>query len=245
MRVSQTTFIASALDPQAATPNGLQNPDATSVSKRFDVYRNNIAVSLSDALVSAFPIVRALVGEAFFRAMAGVYLRQHPPRSPRMMFYGAQMPDFLQGFAPAQSVPYLPDVARLELALRNAYHAADIMPIADDALGALSVDVLMNKRMRLAPATQVIVSAYPIHAIHRAHTVDSAAHPVMQPETVLITRSVFDPCIHLMEPASANFIISLQGGATLDQAMTAAGDTCDLGTTLGILLAQRAVTEIY
>ena len=105
MITTQSDFRAALLDPSCPAPDGVQNPDGVPATKRFDVYRNNVAVSLTDALETAFPVVNKLVGTDFFRAMAGVYLRAHPPSSPVMMFYGDEMPDFLAGFGPAQSVP--------------------------------------------------------------------------------------------------------------------------------------------
>ena len=245
MTLSQSTFVTAVLDPQAAVPQGLRNPDGGQARKRFDVYRNNVAVGLTEALETAFPIVRRLVGDNFFRAMAGVYLRKHPPKSPLMMFYGDAMPAFLRRFEPAKSVPYLPDIAALELALRHAYHAADATPIDTAALATLTPDALMTTRMRIAPAVQVITSDYPIHAIYRANTLVDAPRPVMQPEAALITRPGFDPEIHLINTAAANFITGLAAGQPLGQTLATAGDTFDLGATLGLLLAQGAVIDIY
>ena len=65
MTVSQTAFRHGLLDPALPAPDGLVNPDGAPATKRFDVYRNNVAVSLSDALESAFPVIRKLVGDNF------------------------------------------------------------------------------------------------------------------------------------------------------------------------------------
>lgn len=245
MTLAQSTFVNSVMDPQTTVPQGLCNPDGTPASKRFNIYRNNVAVSLTEALETAFPVLRKLVGDTFFRAMAGVYLRKHPPKSPLMMFYGDAMPAFLRRFEPAKSVPYLPDIAALELALRHAYHAADASPIDATALAARAPDALMTTRMRIAPAVRIITSDYPIHAIYRANTMVDAPRPVMQPETVLITRPGFDPEMHLVSAAAATCIAGLTAGQPLGQTMATAGDALDLGATLGLLLAQGAVTEIY
>ncbi|WP_341365484.1 DNA-binding domain-containing protein [Yoonia sp. BS5-3] len=245
MSVSQASFTATILDPAAIVPEGLVNPDGTTASKRFDVYRNNVAVSLSDALETAFPVVRQLVGDQFFRAMAGVYLRKHPPKSPLMMFYGDAMPQFLSRFEPAKSLPYLPDIAKVELAMRHAYHAGDAAPIEGQALSALAPDDLMSARLRLAPAIRTVVSDYPIHAIYAANTQADAPKPVMQPESLLITRPGFDPQIHLINAAGAGCIAALQDGQPLGHAMATADETLDLGAILGLLLAQGAVSEIY
>lgn len=245
MTLGQSTFVNSVMDPQTTVPHGLCNPDGTPASKRFNIYRNNVAVGLTEALETAFPVVRKLVGDTFFRAMAGVYLRKHPPKSPLMMFYGDAMPVFLRRFEPAKSVPYLPDIATLELALRHAYHAADASPIDATALAARAPDALMTTRMRIAAAVQVITSNYPIHAIYRANTLADAPRPVMQPEAVLITRPGFDPEIHLVSAATAKCIVAMAAGQSLGETMALAGEALDIGATLGLLLAQNAVTEIY
>jgi hypothetical protein len=113
------------------------------------------------------------------------------------------------------------------------------------ALTTIAPDALMGARLRIAPATQTVVSDYPIHAIYRANTVADAPKPVMQAEAVLITRADFDPEIHAINAASATCIAALGKGQSLGQAMATADDTLDLGATLGLLLAQGAVTEIY
>ncbi len=245
MTVTQATFKAAMLDPAAAVPAGIVNPDGGAASKRFDVYRNNVAVGLSDALEAAFPVVRKLVGDEFFRAMAGVYLRKHPPRTPLMMYYGDAMPQFLRRFGPTKHIGYLPDIARIELAMRHAYHAADAAPVDAQALSALAPDALMGARLRIAPATRTVISDFPVHAIYLANTRKEAPKPVMQAEAVLITRPGFDPQIHAINAAAATCVEALRQGQPLGQTMATADNTLDLGQVLGLLLAHGAVTEVY
>ena len=128
----QAAFAGALLDPAKAAPTALSSSEGRRQSRRFDVYRNNVTVSLVEALESAFPAVCRLVGAEFFKAAARVYVRQQPPRSPVMLFYGETFPEFLETFEPAAGVPYLGDVARLEWARLKAYHAADAaaLPIA-------------------------------------------------------------------------------------------------------------------
>ncbi|WP_333713990.1 HvfC/BufC N-terminal domain-containing protein [Yoonia sp.] len=244
-RVTQSQFRTAMLDAAVALPAGIVNPDGAPASKRFDVYRNNVAVGLSDALETAFPVTRKLLGDEFFRAMAGVFLRTHPPKSPLMMFYGEAMPQFLRRFGPTRTLGYLPDVAKLELALRQAYHAADADPVQPEALAAIAPDALMETRLRLAPAVRTITSDFPIHAIYRANTQTGAPKPVMQPEAVLITRPGFDPQIHAINAAGAACVKALSQGKSLGHALASSDDTLDLGAVLGLLLAQGAVTEIH
>ena len=240
-------FCAALLDPAQPTPTGIVNPDGSPATKRFSVYRNNVAVGLADALELNFPVIRQLVGAEFFRAMAGAFLRQHPPQSPLMMFYGVAMPDFLAGFPPVAHLPYLPylpDMARLELAIRRAYHAADAVPIDAGKLGQLPPDVLMQCRLQIAPAVQTVHSDWPIHAIWNANTDPTAPRPVAKPQTVLITRPGFDPALHPLAPAAAHVVELLLTGHCFATALNLAPPDFDFAGLLTLLLTQRAIVGL-
>lgn len=238
----QSDFRAALLDPAMPAPDGVQNPDGIAATKRFDVYRNNVAVSLSDALEAAFPVVRKLVGDDFFRAMAGVYLRAHPPTSPLMMFYGDAMPDFLSGFGPAQSVPYLPDVTRLELALRHSYHAADVAPIAPDALAQIAPDVLPEIAFGFAPSVHLIPSRFPLQSIWWSNTYEGVVAKTAQP--ALITRPEFDPQVDALSPEQASVVAALMAGEPLGVALGLGGAGFDIGALLGLLLSRNALISL-
>ena len=121
----QRRFSEALLDPSMAVPDGLVRPDGKPAERRFAIYRNNVVKSLADVLSDGFPVTRSLVGEAFFRAMAGAFVRRCPPRTPCVTLYGEALPEFLETFEPAGRLPYLPDVARLEHARRVSRHAGD------------------------------------------------------------------------------------------------------------------------
>ena len=247
MSVAQRDFVQAMLDPTMTPPVGLVNPDGVPATKRFDVYRNNVAVSLTEALETAFPVIRKLVGEEFFKAMAGVFLRKHPPSSALMMFYGAEMPDFLANFEPVQHLKYLSDVARLELGLRHSYHAADATAVAPETFQSLPADRLMASRLTFAPAMALLRSHWPIHGIWRANMEDTAPKPEPKGENVLITRPEYDPVLTTLAPGGGTFVAKLIEGATFSQALDAATaqiSEFDLSTTLGALLAGAAIIKL-
>ena len=116
-------FAKALSDPSAATPpmtrGRMDAPDA----RRFAVYRNNVAVGLIGALEARYPVSRRIAGEERFRAMARAFVRARKPRSPVMIAYGAEFPEFLTGCDGVERC--LPDVARLENAWVEAYHSED------------------------------------------------------------------------------------------------------------------------
>lgn len=247
MSVSQTDFTRAMMDAGQPVPNGLTDHLGQPAGRRFSVYRNNVAVSLTEAMHSAFPVIAKLLGKQNMDGLAGIYLRQHPPSSPLVMFYGEHFPAFLEGMEQLRHLGYLGDVARLELALRRAYHAADAAAIAPEALGALPPDALLDTRLELAPAVQVLRSPWPIHAIWRFNTEDGAPKPAAQAEDVLITRPEFDPIPQLLPPAGAVWVRALMAGATIGAAMEQAAaeyEAFDLSAPLALLLQGGAVTGL-
>ena len=69
MSVTQTEFRSAILDPDVARPAGLVDGQGRAAGRRFDVYRNNVAVSLSEALETAFPVIAKLVGATISRPL--------------------------------------------------------------------------------------------------------------------------------------------------------------------------------
>ncbi len=246
MSVSQTEFHAALLDAKAPVPKGLRDADDQPAGRRFSVYRNNIAVSLTEAMHQAFPVITKLLGTQNMDGLSGIFLRQHPPTSPLMMFYGEAFPDFLANMPQLSHLAYLPDVARLELALRQSYHAADSQPAPAEALAA-SPEELLRARLEFAPSMQVIRSDWPIHAIWRLNTEADAPKPSTGAEDVLITRPEYDPTPHLLPPGGADWIAYIQSGDSIGEAFEkAAADTLDfdLGPTLALLLQGGAITSV-
>ena len=241
--MTETEFVAAVLDPSRPVPGFLVRPDGHPPTKRFAVYRNNVAVGLTDTLQTDFPVVRKLVGEAFFDAMAGEFLRRHPPQSRIMMLYGDAFADFLARFPPVANLGYLPDVARPEQALRESYHAADADPIATGMLATMPEATLLLSRLRFAPALRLIRSPWPIRAIWRANT-DGGPPPQPLGEDVLILRSGFDPCPHRLPAGGAAFIAALLARATLAEALSAGDPALDLPAILTLLLDNHAITAV-
>lgn len=238
--MSQSAFVAALLDPALPVPSGLVDPTGRPADKRFDVYRNNVAGGLTKALEAGFPAVRKLVGPPFFAAMVGVFLRAHPPRSRLLMIYGDAFPAFLSAFQPVAHLGYLADVARLEQAIRESYHAADHVSAV---LGTVTPDGLLGRSLRLAPSIRVVRSRWPVHAIWVANMAGGPA-PVPGGQDVLVVRRGFDPVPHLLPPGGGAFVAALMARVRLAEAIDAGGEGFEAGAALGLLIAAGAIAEV-
>lgn len=247
MSVTQDIFEAALLDPAATRPAGLSDGFARPAGRRFDVYRNNVAVSLTEAMHTAFPVIAKLLGPQNMDGLAGLFLRAHPPSTPLMMHYGDAFPDFLSAIPQLSHLGYLADVARLELALRRSYHAADAEPIDPAALAALDAAALDAARLSFAPAMQLLRSPWPVHDIWVFNTRCDAPPPRAEAQDVIITRPEFDPLPALLPPGGADWIAALQGGASFARATETAERVApgfDLAATLTLLLQGGAITAL-
>lgn len=246
MNVSQAMFHRALLDPSQDVPKGLTDSQVRPAGRRFNVYRNNVAVSLTEAMHQAFPVIAKLLGKENMDGLAGIFLRQHPPSSPLMMHYGEAFPEYLAGLDQLSHLGYLPDVARLELALRRSYHAADSTPVAAEAF-AITPEELQTARLGFAPAMEILRSDWPVHGIWRFNMEDGAPKPQPGAQDVLITRPEFDAAPHLLPPGGVDWIEALQQGQPIGSALETAlhvNESFDIGATLTLLLQGGAITTL-
>src|SRR3546814_17378653 len=94
--------------------------------------------------------------------MARLYVKDVPPRSRVLAFYGDSLPAFIETFSPTESVPYLAAVARLEMLRVRAYHTADPTPLSPDDIPPFRAapDSLPLLRVALSPSLFLLRSRY-------------------------------------------------------------------------------------
>jgi hypothetical protein len=244
----QQQFFEALLDPERSHPDGLTTWNSSDPAVRFAVYRNNVVASLIDALADTFPVTQELVGEAFFRAMARLYVNLEPPRSRVLAFYGESSPLFIERFPPAASVPYLADIARLEMARVHAYHAADATVITDDAIMQAIADTngLPDLLVGLHPSAALLRSRYAVGSLWAAHQgiADISTVDPTVAESVLIIRSGLDVSVIRLDEETSVFIDQLLQGTRLGAAIahvTEIHPDFDVADPLALLIHHHAI----
>jgi hypothetical protein len=245
----EKAFRNALLDPQHPAPAMLRTAGGGRSDRRFAVYRNNVTVSLIAALAEIFPAVRRIVGTEAFDAAARAFVRAAPPRSPLLFRYGAGFPDFLAVFPPFASLPYLPDVARLERAWLDAWHAADAAALDAAALATVPADSLASLRFVAHPAASLLPSPYAHVAIFEANRggADSRRIDGSRPQTALVTRPGLDVIVATVGAGDAAFLRALMSGETLAEAAEAgavSGVDFELSAALGLALSSGAFCEL-
>lgn len=257
----QAAFAAALLDPERTCPADLRSWNGSDPTPRFAVYRNNVVVSLVDALADQFPVTLELVGAEFFRAMARVFVPQHPPRSRTIATIGAPFPGFIASFEPAASVPYLADVARLEMARIQACHAADADTLGSDAIGRVLAGPGQLEQLAVAlhPSVHLLSSSHAIFSLWAAHQggLDIADVDPDVSQQVLVFRDGLDVQTMQIPFGTCVFLKRLHGGDPLAEAAGAAAASTstaanaveastpfDLAAAIALLLHNPLVTRM-
>lgn len=226
-------------------PPGLLARRQDEVERRFAVYRNNVAVSLTAALAARFPVIQRLVGEAFFAALARLYAGTHPPASPVLAEWGQGFADFLAAFPPLAQYPYLPDVARIEFARGRAFHAADAAPVDPVALATADPD---RVRLVLHPSVCLLHLGHPAVSIWACNQPGGAGlPPAAGPQTALILRDAsFAVPLRAVGRGDAALVAAILAGSTLSAAAMAAQEAApdhDPTPMLVALMQAGAITD--
>jgi hypothetical protein len=247
----QQAFFEALLDPAQPPPSGLTAWNGSDPATRFAVYRNNVVASLIDALADTCPVTQELVGEAFFRAMAREFVLAEPPRSRVLAFYGQSFPDFVERFPPAASVPYLADVARLEMLRVHAYHAADSAALSTEAIAEAmtDADALPDLLLELHPSVGLLHSQYAVVSLWAAHQgiIELASVDPHVAEHALVVRPDLEVEVLELDAGASDFVAHLLQGETLGSAAEQAGRThaeFDLARILGLLIQKQAISSM-
>jgi hypothetical protein len=247
---ANAAFASALLDPDKATPLQVSGPHGKAADKRYNVYRNNVTVSLIAALAATFPATRRITGEDFFRAMARSHIRASPPTSPLLFEYGRDFPGFIERYEYARSMPWLADVARIERAWLDAYHAADVPSLLPQDLASVPLERLEEIVLVPHPATHIVFSPYPAVSIFAANRSSGPVGPIEATgqEAALVTRPALDVTVRTLPPGGFTFLDHLIKGETFGAAVAAAiaaSAEFDLSANIVGVLQAGAFTAIH
>ena len=189
------------------------------------IYRNNVHHTHVSSLQANFPSIQALVGDAFFDTLALDYANNHPPYSAILAQYGSEFPAYLAKREELSPYPFLPDVARLEWALNEAFHAHSSFSLTPaDAARVFSTDT-GETPLTLLSSARLVSSRFRIRDICDAALEGNAeriAGLASETQNLLVMRPDAEVVIAELSDGEYAFLKALAGNASLDGALNAA-----------------------
>ncbi|QJD98869.1 DUF692 family protein [Massilia forsythiae] len=224
------------------------------LQRRLGIYRGNLNANWRRALSCAYPVLRQLVGDAFFDALAPLAGRAQPSLDPDLNRFGAGLGDFLDTFAPAASLPYLPDMARLEWLVHESFHAPDApgkesAPDAAAVLAGLDPQGFEDSRAILHPSLRLHASDWATAPLWLAHQPDGPGFPqaMRAPSRALVMRARFQVEVTPVPAAAYAALQQLEAGNSFGAALDAAfalDEEFDVGGHLGDWLGRGVLQTV-
>lgn len=240
-------FGQALFDANLDIPDGIIGPDGQAAPVRFGVYRNNVIVSLIEAMKDAYPSTLSILEDENFSRIARNYIAIHPPKSPMMQEFGNQFAHFLQEFEPLKSSPFLVDLASAERAWLVAYHAEDQPVVAPEALGAVPPEIVMDVTFEKQAASWICASQFPLFDLYCRRDDASADIDLTQSQNVLIARPQTEVIVRHVGAGDCRFFEQIFSRATLGEAIGAAmkmETEFDPANAIGILLESGCCSKL-
>lgn len=184
--------------------NSDANPDILSSIKKsgsrnaieqLNSYRDSVMGGINEALTISYPVVKKLVGDDFFNYLTQLYIQRTPSTSPDLNNYGHDFCNFLETCNNLESVPYLPDVARLEWCWQKIINGSKTKPGNLLLLANLTEQQTNQIIFKLSPHASLLHSPYAIHTIweiNQNNTINDTELNIDDSVNLLIWRNELD-----------------------------------------------------
>lgn len=206
-------------------------PPTGDVERRWAIYSSGYVARLVEALEKDYPAVRRILGEGPFGSLVARYVRCFPPRSFDIGRAGDRLAVFLAEDPLAADLPFLPDLARFEWSMAEAFVAADSVPLAWSDVAALGPQAVADTRFRRRPGTTLVRSSWPLSALWAAkdladEDVDVPLDPA--PSTLLVYRDGLEVRRRLVGEADAGFLEAAATGLRLSDLLSEASGEAEV-----------------
>ncbi len=221
----QRAFLAALQGVEDASTPALLRRLPLEPAHGMTIYREHAQAAVHDALAAGYPVVRRLVGDAFFAEMARRYGAAHPSHSGDLHARGERFCAFIATDPPAAQLPYLSEMARLEWACEESLRAADVPPLDRAGLRRVAPQRHGELRLTLHPSVRLLPCAHAVAAIWHANQPgrDGACAPDAGPETILVWREGARVRVRPIDAGEHAFLDALRRGETLEAAVALLG----------------------
>ena len=189
-------WLKSKILPESRTSSGIPavelNPQGNAPgAERLVVYADGDLARVEEALAEVYETIRHVVGRTAFQELAESYARRYPSHDYNLSLVGRHLPDHVAQLPLAGELPFLPDLARLEWLVAQAFHAFDQPPMETAQAAGWSLEEWARARVFFQPSVGSVSSAWPILDIWQARekpVAEIRIELVNRPQQVIVFR---------------------------------------------------------
>jgi hypothetical protein len=189
-------------------------------AERVEIYATGYFYRILEVLKEDFPASLAVVGADNFHNLVTGYLVDYPPTEPSIYFAGKSFASFLAAHPLREQWPFLADLATLERATLDSFHAADAPALDSDLMRSIAPAEWPALKLRTHPATRPVVSAWRIDRLLRAvEDGDAWRFPDREDVMIIVSRRDARVSWRIAEDAerTALLLASADGGAAFSE----------------------------
>lgn len=243
----QSEFLQSIFDPGREALEPWITPGALMPKKRVAIYRNNVFSNFRAALEAVYPAILRLVGQEFFHHAAQRYIKRYPSLSGDIHHFGREFAELLADLPGAAELAYLPDVARLEWAYHEVFHAAEHAPLDLARLQAVDPERYADLVFKLHPALRLLESPYPIRRIWEVNQPEHQGDPTVDlgqgGEKLLVTRRDFAVEVRVLPAQDFALLRAFADAQPFAAALENAAADFDVSAFLGRYALERVLVD--
>lgn len=178
---AQRNFIATVNEGPDALDAALFAGAPDRIILGLKAHANTISHARLVALEESFPQTRAEIGEDRFNALSRDYVETAEAKACDVAQIGRHFAPFLQN---AKMPAAIVDLATIEWAWLESYHAADASPLTLEAISALAETDLLNLAVILHPSARICPLRAPLAPLlaHLAEEAEPSAILVIRPD---------------------------------------------------------------
>jgi hypothetical protein len=172
------------------------------------VYQNNYRAQLVACLESSFPQVRKWLGDQAFLHAAAMHIGDRPPHAWTLDVYGQDFGETLTAVFPDN--PDLHELAWIELALADAFVAANATPVAPEMLAAIDWS---NAHIRLTPSLKTRIATTNAETVWSALCAERTlpdSEMLAEPRGLLVWRREFTSWLNEVDALEYEALLHVQ-----------------------------------
>ena len=170
----QNDFQAYLLDSNkgAAFAKNIVNDKKVGVKKRLGIYADGYRLRIIEALSSAYPVLKAWLGDSLFDKTARSYIDTYPSTYRNMRWVGDVMHQHLIKTLPSNLIAA--EIAQFEWALGLAFDAEDAPVLGLQDLAAIAPESWGDLRFKFHPTVQLFNPKYNVLQVWQALNANEA-----------------------------------------------------------------------
>jgi hypothetical protein len=212
-----------------------------SAEERVDIYANMYFYRLLDVLKEDFPATLQVLGGDNFHNLVTGYLLEYPPTEPSVYFCGRKLSDYLRDHPTTANAPFAADLAMLERAMVEVFHAADSVALDAEAMRMIAPNEWPALQLQMPPASRILALDWKVAELLAGFEAKRKwEHPEHAAAKVLVWRGSAHVFYRELEAIEVRALAAASRGATFAEICDLVAADCPINTVaeLNRLLAR-------